>query len=569
MPSQTRALPRPAVIAVVVVLVLVVAGIVALEVRNVRGSAAGGGPVAVRIVAFNDLHGNLEPPSGSSGEVDDAAGASVEAGGAAHLAAHVARLRAEAPDTVLLSVGDNVGASPVASALFHDEPVIDVLDRLGVAASTVGNHEFDEGFTELRRLQDGGCHPVDGCLFRPGFDGASFPFLGANVTDTAGAPALPASTVVEVGGVRIGVIGVTLRELPTVVTAEAVAGLAFGDEVAAVDAASAGLTAQGVAAQVVLVHQGDEGAGGGPSECSVEPGGAGSAIADDVSAAVDAVFTAHTHQQYVCARPDPAGNPRPLVQGLSFGRLLSVVDLEVDPATGDVLRDRTTARNEVVSRDVEPDADVQAIVDEAVADAAPIADEPVGTIAADLLRSGGPSGETPLGDVIADPQLAATRDAGAQVAITNPGGIRADLPFAPDGVVTYGEAFTVQPFGNIMQVLTLTGAQLDAALEQQWQGQSSPRILQVSSTLRYRWSGAAPVGDRVTGLTVDGVPVDPAAPYRVAVNNFLAAGGDGFTAFADGTDLTGGEIDLDALLAYLAANPGLAPPAEDRITVTG
>lgn len=558
-------------IALVVLLVLVVAGIVALEVRNVNGSApvAGGGPVPVRIVAFNDLHGNLEPPSGSSGEVEDATGAAVEAGGAAHLAAHVARLRAEAANTVLLSAGDNVGASPVASALFHDEPTIEVLDALGVAASTVGNHEFDEGFAELRRLQDGGCHPVDGCVFRPGYDGASFPFLGANVVDTAGAPTLPTSTVVEVGGVRIGVIGVTLRELPTVVTAEAVAGLTFGDEIAAADAASAELTAQGVAAQVLLVHQGDEGAGGGPSDCSVEPGGAGSAIAQGVSADVDAVFTAHTHQQYVCAQPDPAGNPRPVVQGLSFGRLLSVVDVVVDPATGDVVRDRTAARNEVVSRDVEPDAAVQAIVDEAVADAAPIANEPVGTITADLLRTGGPSGETPLGDVIADAQLAATRDAGAQVAITNPGGIRADLPFAPDGVVTYGEAFTVQPFGNILQVVTLTGAQLDAALEQQWAGQSSPRILQVSSTLRYGWSNAAPVGDRVTGITVDGVPVDPAAPYRVTVNNFLAAGGDNFTAFAEGTDLTGAEIDLDALLAYFGANPALAPPAQDRITVTG
>jgi 5'-nucleotidase len=515
----------------------------------------------VRQIALNDLHGNLEPPAGSSGRVTTDDGATVDAGGAAFLAAHVARLRAEAPNTVLLSAGDNVGASPAASALFHDEPTVDLLDGLGVAASVVGNHELDEGLPELRRLQRGGCHPKAGCQFRPDFGGATFPFLGANIGGAD--PALPAFTVVETGGVRIGVIGVTLHDLPTVVSPDAIRGLTFGDEVGAIDRASDELTAQGVAAQVVLLHQGDEGARS-PDACPADPRGAASVIARAASPQVDVFFTGHSHQQYVCSEPDPAGVPRPVVQGLSFGRLLSVVDLTVE--NGDVVRDRTAARNEIVTRDVAPDPAADALVSEAVAKAAPVANRPVGSITRDLVRSAGRSGESPPGDVIADAQLAATRGAGARVAITNPGGIRADLPFAPDGVVSYGEAFAVQPFGNIMQTVTLTGAELRAVLEQQWQP-SATRVLQISSTLHYSWSQAAPTGSKVSDLRIDGVPVDPDAPYRVSVNNFLAAGGDGFTGFTAGTDVTGGAVDLDALIDHLAATPGLAPPPADRITV--
>ena len=556
--------------AIGVAAVLFIALLVVVEVNRVgnSGPAAGGQPVPVRVIAFNDLHGNLEPPTGSSGKVQQGGGASVDAGGAAFLATKVAQLRAQVPNSVLVSSGDNIGASPVVSALFHDEPTIDVMDELGVAASAVGNHEFDEGFAELQRMQKGGCQPTDGCVFRPDFPGAKFPILGANVTDVSGAPALPASTVVEVGGVKLGVIGATLRDLPSVVTPEAIKGLQFGDEVAAIDKASDELTKQGVAAQIVLVHQGDEGAGGGPSDCAVKPNGAATAIATKVSPAVDAVFSAHSHQQYVCTVTDPAGAKRPLVQGLSFGRLLSVVDLAIDPGTRDVVRGTTAARNEVVGRDTTPDPAVQKIVDEAKEKAAPIASRPVGTITADLLRAGGATGESSLGDVIADAQLEASRATGAQVAITNPGGIRADIPFAPDGVVTYGEAFTVQPFANIMQTITLTGAQLKAVLEQQWQGQSSPRILQISASLHYTYSQAAQPGSKITAITVNGTAVDPAGKYRVAVNNFLAAGGDNFTAFAQGTDLQGGPIDLDALLDYLKAKPGLAPPPADRITAT-
>lgn len=530
--------------------------------------------VAVRVMSFNDLHGNLQPPAGSSGRVTLADGSTVDAGGAAYLATHVRRLEDEVGSSLLLSTGDNIGASPLASALFHDEPTIEVLDEIGVKASVVGNHEFDEGYDELLRIQRGGCHPTDGCQFERTFDGADFPYLGANVTFENGRPALLPFTIKVRSGVPIGVIGVTLQDLPDVVVPSAVEGLEFGDEVRAIDRTSKLLQRLGVKAQVVLMHQGDETTGsGGPNACDLGTETVAAQIARTASPAVDAFFAGHTHQDENCTVTDPAGQPRPLVQGLSFGRLISVVDLTINTRSRDVIRERTVATNEVVTRTVTPDPAVQRIIDDAVTKSAPIANRPIGRITGDLVRAAGPSGESPLGDVIADAQLAATADNGAQIAMTNPGGIRTDLTYASspagegDGVVSYGEAFAVQPFGNIMQTITLSGAELDAVLEQQWQPGGVVRFLQISDSLHYSWSQSAPVGDKVSDLTVDGQPVDPAASYRVSVNNFLAAGGDGFTVFAEGDDLTGGPIDLDALAAYLTANQPLAVPAQDRITV--
>ncbi|OLM16891.1 MULTISPECIES: bifunctional UDP-sugar hydrolase/5'-nucleotidase [unclassified Pseudonocardia] len=545
------------VLAAVFASVLAVA--VAAESRTLAGRPdAGGDPGTVRVIAFNDLHGTLEPPTGSSARVTGDDGAEVDAGGAAYLAAHVERLRAEEPDSVLLSTGDNIGASPLASALFRDEPTIEVLDGMGVAASVAGNHEFDEGITELRRIAGGGCHPSDGCRFTPSFDGASFPVLAANVTEDGGGPALPATHVVEAGGTRIGIIGATLTELPGLVSPDGLRGLEIGDEVAAVDAASRDLTAQGVRAQVLLLHQGDD-SDGGPDSCALEPGGPGSRIAAAVSADVDAVLSAHSHQQYVCSATDPAGAPRPFVQGLSFGRLLSVLDLTIT-ADGDVDRAATTARNEIVSHDVEPDPAAQEIVDRAVAGSAPLAERPVGTLAGPLPRAAAPSGLSPLGTVIADAHLAASRGDGAQLALTNPGGVRADLVPDAEGRVTYGQAYTVQPFGNVLQTMTLTGAQLRAVLDQQFTVEDGPTVLQTSSNVRY-----AVAGERVGRVEVDGVPIADDRPYRVAVNNFLSAGGDGFDAFSAGTDLVGGPVDLDALVAHLGAAPRLTAPPTDRI----
>jgi 5'-nucleotidase len=525
----------------------------------------------VRIITFNDFHGNLEPPSGSSGRVTQSDGTTVDAGGAAYLATHVKQLRSQVRNSLVFSAGDNVGASPVVSALFHDEPTIDFLNMLGVSASVVGNHEFDEGYKELQRMQFGGCNPTDGCQFDKKFKGADFPFLGSNVYFTNGLPALLPFTVKFEGGVPIGVIGATLKDLPTVVTPEAIKGLKFGDEVEAINRTANLLDFFGVKSQVVLLHQGDSTEIEGPNDCRVLPGPA-TAIAKAVTPKVDAIFTGHSHQQYNCVINDPAGQPRTVIQGASFGRLLSVVDLKINLKTRDVVRSATQAHNEIVTRTVTPDPAVAALVADAKTKSAPIANRQVGTITADLPAAGNPAGESSLGDVIADAQLAGTTSNNAVIAMTNPGGIRADLTYKTsvnnegDGVVTYGEAFTVQPFANIMQTITLTGANLKNVLEQQWAPGVNPKFLQISSSLHYSWSASAPQGSRVSNITVNGTPVDPAATFRVSVNNFLAAGGDGFTEFTKGTDLAGGPVDLDALIAYLGAHPNLAPPAADRIT---
>lgn len=556
---------------------LLAAAVVTVGLAGSPATAAPSTTTDIRLITLNDFHGNLQPPAGSSGRVTLADGTTVDAGGAVYLATHLKQLRAQARNSVVFSAGDNVGASPLDSALFHDEPTIDLFNDLGVTASTIGNHELDEGYRELRRMQFGGCHPTDGCQFRPTYPGAKFPILGANVTFDNGIPAALPFTVTVSGGVPVGVIGVTLEDLPLVVTPEAIKGLKFGDEVKAINQTSRLLDLLGIKTQVVLMHQGDNTEGGGPDDCDTIPGPA-TTIAQGASPSVDVIFTGHSHQQYNCVIDDPAGNPRTVIQGASFGRLLSVVDIKVDKRTRDVVRSATTAHNEIVTRDVTPDPTAQALVDEAKTKAAPIANEQVGTITTDLVRAAPESGESPLGDVIADAQLAATAANDAQIAMTNPGGIRTDLSFAGspsgegDGVVTYGEAFAVQPFSNIMQTMTLTGAQLKTVLEQQWQpqpdGSVQVRVLQISSTLHYTWSQSAPVGSKVSDITVAGEPVTDTATYRVSVNNFLAAGGDGFAELTNGTDITGGPVDLDAFTDYLTANPNLAPPPADRITVT-
>lgn len=555
---------------------LLAAAVVTVGLAGSPATAAPSTTTDIRLITLNDFHGNLQPPAGSSGRVTLPDGTTVNAGGAAYLATHLKQLRAQVRNSVVLSAGDNIGASPLDSALFHDEPTMDLLNQLGVAASTVGNHELDEGYRELLRMQFGGCHPTDGCQFHSSYPGARFPFLGANITFDNGLPAVLPFTVTVSGGVPVGVIGVTLEDLPLVVTPEAIEGLKFGDEVEAINKTSRLLDVLGIKTQVVLLHQGDNTEGGGPDDCRTIPGAA-TTIAKGASPSVDVIFTGHSHQQYNCVVDDPAGNPRTLIQGASFGRLLSVVDIKVDRRTHDVVRSATKAHNEIVTRDVTPDPAAKALADEATAKAAPIANREVGSITADLVRAAPASGESTLGDVIADAQLAATTANDAQLAMTNPGGIRTDLNFAGsaagegDGVVTYGEAFAVQPFSNIMQTMTLTGAQLKTVLEQQWQPQADGsvqvRMLQISSTLHYTWSQSAPIGSKISNITVAGVPVTDTATYRVSVNNFIAAGGDGFAELRNGTDIAGGPVDLDAFTAYLTAHPNLAPPPSDRITM--
>ncbi|MEO3766932.1 bifunctional metallophosphatase/5'-nucleotidase [Streptomyces sp. B5E4] len=558
-----------------------------------------GRTVDVQLLSFNDFHGNLEPPQGSSGQVTelqpDGSKKNITAGGAEYLATSLRDAREGNRYSVTAAAGDLVGASPLISGLFHDEPAVEAMNGLGLDVAGVGNHEFDEGVAELRRLQDGGNHPEDGGYTEGRtYGGADFPYLAANVTDEkTGRPALDPVYVWKKQGVRIGFIGVTLEGTPDIVSAEGVKGLEFHDEIETLDKYAKQLRRQGVESIVALVHEGGfpaASAGGAYNyDCDTPGPGAGisgpvAEIARGTTASVDAFVTGHTHQPYACTIPDPKGNARSVTSASSFGRLYTDTTLTYDRRSGDIVRTATElpdAENHVVDREQPRAGDMTALIEEWNALAAPIAAKPVGYVSGDIPRAGT---ESPLGDLIADAQLAHARtlDENAQVALMNPGGIRADLTYAAsggegDGVVTYGEGFTVQPFSNTVNLTSLTGEQLLQVLREQVSGanEAAPKVLQPSAGLTYTLDLTKSGADRVVADSVrlDGQPLDAAATYRVAVNSFLAGGGDGFPTLADGTDPLVGGDDLAALEDYLTANSSadkpLAPPAADRITVIG
>lgn len=568
---------------------------------NGHGSTSGHGhgqqsrTVDVQLLSFNDLHGNLEPPAGSSGTVSEAQAdgtvKSVPAGGVEYLASSLRTARQGHPYSVTAAGGDMVGASPLLSGLFHDEPTIEALNGLDLDVTAVGNHEFDEGIGELTRLQNGGCHPVDGCYEKgKKFQGADFPYLAANVTsEKTGKPVLKPYFVWKKNGVKIGFIGVTLEGTPNIVTANGVKGLQFHDEIETVNKYAKELDRQGVKSIVALIHEGGAPASGAYNyDCDSAGAGAGVSgpivdIAKGISPKVDALVTGHTHTAYVCTIPDPAGKPRMVTSAASFGKLYTDTTLTYDRRTNDIVRTSVKSANHVVSRDQAKASDMTALIARWNALAAPIASRPQGFISADINGRGSTALEKPLGDLIADAQaegLAPAAQGGAQVAFMNPGGIRADLVYANgagegDGVVTYGESFTVQPFTNMMNVVDLSGANLIAALQQQVSGlnEASPKILQVSKGLTYTLdltkSGAARVS--ASSIKLNGEAIDPAKTYRVAMNEFLAGGGDGFPALALGTNKLVGPSDLDLFNAYLSAHSTaaapLAPPVTDRITI--
>ncbi|MER6019480.1 bifunctional metallophosphatase/5'-nucleotidase [Streptomyces anulatus] len=562
-----------------------------------RGHGHGHKPrtVDVQLLSFNDLHGNLEPPAGSAGNVSetqpDGTVKAIPAGGVEYLATSLRTARKGNPYSVTAAGGDMVGASPLLSGLFHDEPTIEALNGLDLDVTAVGNHEFDEGAAELARLQNGGCHPVEGCYEKgKKFKGADFPYLAANVTkEKTGRPLLKPYTVWKKNGVKIGFIGVTLEGTPDIVTANGVKGLKFHDEVETINKYARELDRKGVKSIVALIHE-----GGAPASTSYnydcDSPGAGDGIsgpivdiAKGITPKVDALVTGHTHQAYVCTVPDPSGKPRMVTSASSFGKLYTDTTLTYDRRTKDIVRTSVKSANHVVTRDQAKATDMTRLIDRWNKLAAPIASKPQGWISADINGRGSTAPEKPLGNVIADAQLEGLAPAdkgGAEVAFMNPGGIRADLVHKAsgsegDGVVTYGEAFTVQPFTNMMNVVDLTGAQLVTALQQQVSGsnQASPKILQVSKGLTYTLDLTKSGADRVVADTIklNGEAIDPARTYRVAMNEFLAGGGDGFAALGEGTNKLVGASDLDLFNAYLAAHSTaaapLAPPATDRITV--
>ncbi|MET9525935.1 bifunctional metallophosphatase/5'-nucleotidase [Streptomyces coeruleorubidus] len=578
-----------------------VATVGALAAATVPGSASagenrgGGGHWPgryqdVQLLSFNDLHGNLEPPTGSSGRVTehqhDGTTKTIDAGGVEYLATHLRQAREGEKYSITAAGGDMVGASPLISGLFHDEPTIEALNKLDLDVTSVGNHEFDEGAKELARLQNGGCHPKDGCYADQKFQGADFPYLAANVLDEkTKKPILKPYWVWKKKDVKVGFIGVTLEGTPDIVSAEGVKGLSFKDEVETINKYAKVLQRQGVKSIVALIHEGGfpastsynydcdaPGAGDGVSGPIVD-------IAKNITPQVDALVTGHTHNAYVCTIDDPAGKPRMVTSAASFGRLYTDTTLTYDRRTGDIARTAVKSANHVVTRDVPKAPDMTELISRWNTLAAPIGNRPIGHISGDIGNTGT---ESPLGDLIADAQLAHGKqlDPETDLALMNPGGIRAPLTYTAkagegDGVVTYAEGFTVQPFANTVNLQDFTGAQLIQVLKEQVTGPNAaaPKVLQVSSGLTYTLDLTKSGADRVVtdSIKLNGAAIDPAATYRVATNSFLAGGGDGFPTLGQGTNDVVGADDLTALEQYLTANSSatnpLAPPKADRIAI--
>jgi 5'-nucleotidase len=529
----------------------------------------GPGPVSVQLLAINDFHGNLEQPTGSNGLIGRTA-----AGGAEYLATHLKNEIARNPNTIIVAAGDLIGASPLVSALFHDEPTIEAMNAMNLAVTSVGNHEFDRGPDELRRMQKGGCHASDGCQDGDGFAGAKFQYLSANVIDQAGpsaSPLFPPTAVRTIGGVKIGFIGETLKNTPRIVTPSGVRGLTFLDEATTANAYAAELKQQGVRAIVLLIHEGGEqAAGADPNGCRGFSGDI-ARIAEKLSPDIKVVISGHTHQFYNCTI---AGHS--VTSASSFGRMITRVELKIDP-TDDTIAS-VVARNEIVGRDVAKDPAQARLIARYAALSAPIANRVVGSVTRDITRAPNRAGESALGDAIADAQLASTSPAdkgGAVVAFTNPGGIRGDviannrIGTEQPGQITYSELFTVQPFNNPMMVATLTGDMIKRLLEQQFGGLDvgTTRILQVSSGFTYDYRLNAAAGQHVSAasIKIKGRVVGPGDRVRVATNSFLASGGDGFSIFRQGADQLGGDIDIDALVAYFRTHSPVGPGPLNRI----
>ena len=523
--------------------------------------------VNVQLLAVNDFHGNLQPPSGSSGRVG-----AINAGGVEYLATHIDTLRATNPNTVVVSAGDMIGASPLLSALFHDEPTIEAFNQIGIDYNAVGNHEFDEGVAELMRMQNGGCHPVDGCLDGDDFAGANFQFLAANVVrKDNGKTIFPAYKMRSFAGAKVAFIGMTLEGTPNIVTPSGVAGVEFRDEAETVNGLVPRLREKGIETIVVLIHEGGSPAAFDINGCSGISGPIVD-IVNNLDDEVDVVISGHTHQPYNCSI-----DGKLVTSAYSFGRLVTDVDLTINRSTGEVVS--MSANNVIVTRDVPLDPVQTALIAKYDAISAPLRNRVIGSITADITRANNAAGESALGDVIADAQLYQTAPVGfgeAVVAFMNPGGIRTDLVYSQTsggelpGQVTYGESFNVQPFGNSLVTMTLTGAQIDTLLEQQFAGCgfTSNRILQVSAGFTYTWSASGAACNKVNSATImiNGVPVSSSAIYRVTVNSFLADGGDSFPILKDGTSRLGGAVDTDALEAYFAAFSPVAPGPQNRIT---
>ncbi|OAK63952.1 bifunctional metallophosphatase/5'-nucleotidase [Variovorax paradoxus] len=555
------------------------------------------GTVDVKLIAFNDLHGNLEPPKLTiSAPAKGGGTVAVPAGGAAYMASAIAALKEKNPNNAVVSAGDMIGASPLVSALFLDESTIEAVNAMKIDFNAVGNHEFDKGQTELLRMKNGGCAKntaLEPCRVNKNFPGANFGFLSANTVKTDGNTLFPAtgmkSFTKDGATVKVAFIGMTLKGTPNIVTPAGVAGLSFKDEADTANALIPQLKAQGADAVVVVIHEGGTTTVGYNDKSCTGLSGDILPILNKLDAAVDVVISGHTHRSYVCdyGKTNPA-KPFLLTSAGQYGTLLTDINLTIDTRTRKVTAKAadnvivqgegyTSGATTYAVTDQYPvfgkNQQVAALISQYLTIAGPLVQRVVGQLTATATRTQTSSRESVMGNLIADAQLAATKAAdkgAAQIAFMNPGGVRADLAPASDGSVTYGQIFAVQPFGNSLVVKTMTGAQIRAVLEQQFNSgantTAAPRVLLPSAGFTYTYNLAQPAGSRITNMALNGTAMADATSYRVTMNSFLATGGDNFTVFNQGTNTLGGDQDVDALEAYIKAGSPLAPPATDRIT---
>ena len=550
-------------------------------------------PVDISVLAFNDLHGNLEPPHIAIREQFANEMKDVPAGGAAYLAAAIQYFKKQNPLSAVVSAGDMIGASPLVSALFLDEPTIEAVNAMGIDFNAVGNHEFDKGTDELLRMRHGGCAKftrIEPCQINRQFPGANFEFLAANVRKTDTSTLFPAYGIKTFQSgkhsIKIGFIGMTLKGTPKMVTPDGIKGLSFEDEAQTANKLIPILKAQGVSALVLVIHEG--GVIKGHHNDANCPGLSGDIvpILNQLDPAFDVVVSGHTHRAYACEfnRINPS-KPFLLTSAGQYGTLLTHIQLKIDPiekkvlsklATNHIVQSETFTNSSGVR--IQPidslpafgkDKSVEKILSEYQLAAKAQVQKVIGHLPESIIRKYSPSGESPLGNLVADAQWysTSTQERGAaDFALMNPGGIRADISVPlGGGTVNFGQIFKVQPFGNTLTVKSMSGKQIKDLLEFQFNQIERPKVLFPSSNLSYSVDVQKVQGQRVSNIIIKGKILEASRIYRVTVNSFIASGGDGFWHFNEAPTVAGGELDVDALAEYIRSHQGLQAPVLNRI----
>ena len=513
-------------------------------------------PVELSIFSINDFHGHIQPkspvplsprlPDAQTGEIKPQA-----AGGVAYLATVLDKLRSQRKNQVFVAAGDLIGASPQMSSLLKDEPTLSALGELGLAVSSLGNHDLDAGLPELMRKSRGEC-ANSGCVW-PEFKGASFPYLAANMFEIdSGKRVLPSHVMKDIGGLKIALVGAVTRDTPKVIVPRSIVGLRFADEADTLNALVPELRAAGAQVLVAIMHEGAlyDGAANDPSYACAGLKGRGVDIAKRLDPAYAIIISGHTHQAYTCKI-----NGRLMVQAGSFGGWLTESRLTLD-ASGSVL-DSQAINHPVLQGIHAPNPAFVALVQRAAALTTLARNKPVADLARGATRSAmAPFGDSTLGNLVADAHLAYAKKRGAvDIGLTNSGGIRADLTVEPGRTVTLSDLFAIQPFSNDLIAMTITGAQLQELIRRQLPKRPGAATLQVSANLNYQWSQAEGADAKLESVTVDGKPLDLTRDYRVVVNNFMADGGNDLNIFKQGRDRMTVGPDIDAFEEWLRDNP--------------